>query len=149
MLRRAARPGRKGLLIGETPYPWAEAAAQSLCLLTPEMHNRTLIDHAFVQAGVRPRPVIESNSILTLGLTVLVGGVSSVLPGALVSVFSGYAELEALPLSGPEIVTPIGFMYAKTAQPSRTLKAALSMAGDPDWMAHVKAHTGLLQPTQP
>jgi DNA-binding transcriptional LysR family regulator len=124
---------------------WLEAAAQPLCLLTPEMHNRAIVDRAFQSVGVTVQPAIETDSILTLALTVLVGEVCSVLPGAMVAVVSGYGELEALPLHSPQVRTPIGLMYAKAQQPSRTLQAALDLAVEPGWLAHAQAHAGSLQ----
>ena len=145
LLRRATSPSASGLRILEKACNWSAAADYPLCLLTPEMHNRTVVDAAFRQAGSTPRPVIETNSILTLGLTVLVGEVCSVLPGALVAVLAGYNTLEAVPLSAPEIVTPIGFMHARTGQPSHTLRAALELAGEAGWLADLRQHTGLLQ----
>ncbi|MGI9134036.1 MAG: LysR family transcriptional regulator [Rhodoferax sp.] len=147
LLRRAAKPSKAGLQIAKKGCTWAAAATQPLCLLTPEMHNRSIVDDAFRQAGTQVNPVIETNSILTLGLTVLVGDVLSVLPGALIGVLKGYGELEALALMAPEIVTPIGMMHASTTQTSRTLEAALQMANEPQWMAHVKHHTGMLRKT--
>jgi DNA-binding transcriptional LysR family regulator len=128
----------------ERPMTWQMAAQLPLCLLTPEMHNRAIVDAAFLQAGVKVQPVIETNSILTLGLSVAVGEVSSILPGALVGVLRGYTELEAVPLSDPDVLTPIGFMYGVTDRPSHTLRAALEMAQDPAWSHHVRSHTGLL-----
>ncbi|MDO8251870.1 MAG: LysR substrate-binding domain-containing protein [Rhodoferax sp.] len=145
LLRRAAKPAKAGLRIVDRPMSWEAAARLPLCLLTPEMHNRAIVDAAFKQAGVKIKPVIETNSILTLGLSVLVGEVSSILPGALVGVLQGYPELEAVPLVGPDVLTPIGFMFACTDRPSHTLRAALDMATDPAWQQHVTSHTGLLQ----
>ena len=145
LLRRAARPADHGLQMCAQPCTWLEAASQPLCLLTPEMHNRAIVDAAFQQAGIRVQPVIETNSILTLGLTVLVGEVCSVLPGALVGLVSAYGELEAVPLQAPQVRTPIGFIYAHTQRPSHTLHAALEMASDPAWIAQVKAHSGSRQ----
>jgi DNA-binding transcriptional LysR family regulator len=144
LLRKASAPGRTGMHLLEQPVPWQEAAQLPLCLLTPEMHNRAIIDDAFLQAGVKVKPVIETNSILTLGLSVLVGEVSSILPGALVGVLRGYPELEAVPLCAPEVLTPIGFMYTVTDRPSHALRAAMEMAQDSLWSQHVRAHTGLL-----
>lgn len=71
----------------------------------------------------------------------LVGEVSSILPGVLVDVLRGYSELEAMPLKGPEVLTPIVFMFARTDRPSHALRAALDMAVDPMWRQHVLAHT--------
>ena len=83
---------------------WADAAQLPLCLLTPEMHNRSLVDQAFAQAGAAVVPVMETNSVLTLALSVLAGDVCSVLPGALVGAVRSQGELEALPLVAPEMV---------------------------------------------
>jgi DNA-binding transcriptional LysR family regulator len=149
LLRRAAKPAKTGLRIVERPMSWEAASRLPLCLLTPEMHNRAIVDAAFKQADICIKPVIETNSILTLGLSVLVGDVSSILPGALVGVLRGYPELEAVPLRGPEVLTPIGFMFALTDRPSHTLRAALDMARDPAWQQQVTAHTGLLQAEVP
>lgn len=144
LLRRAAKPAKSGLRFVTRPMSWEAAAQLPLCLLTPEMHNRTIVDAAFTEAGVEIKPVIETNSILSLGLSVLVGDVSSILPGALVDVLRRYPELEAVPLSSPEVLTPIGFMFCGTDRPSRTLSAALEMAHDVTWLQHAGAHSGLL-----
>ncbi len=135
--------GAAALRIGQ-PISWREAGQLPLCLLTPEMHNRTIVDSAFAMAGVGVKPEIETNSILTLALTVVAGNVCSILPGALVGAVRTYGELEARPLVSPEVLTPIGFMMAATDRPSRTLKAALALAGDPEWLEHAAAHSGQL-----
>ncbi|TXT37595.1 MAG: LysR family transcriptional regulator [Comamonadaceae bacterium] len=152
LLRRAAQPSPAGLHMADQPMPWRDAAQLPLCLLTPEMHNRTIVDAAFKQLGLSVKPVIETNSILTLGLTVLVGEVCSILPGALVAVLSAYAELEAVPLVEPDVLTPIGFMWADSGRPSNALRAALGLADDAAWLAHLAAHVGVqarLRPIPP
>jgi DNA-binding transcriptional LysR family regulator len=143
LLRRAERPAAQGLAIG-APLAWAAAARLPLCLLTPDMHNRAVVDGAFVTAGTPVRPAIETNSVLALVLSVVAGDVCSVLPGALVATVRGYRELEALPLTGPEVRTPIGFMAPAGVRPSRALDAALALAQDPAWLRHAAAHSGLL-----
>jgi len=143
LLRRAARPHERELQFGP-PMEWREAGALPLAMLTPDMHNRTIIDSAFVTAGVPVKPAIETNSILMLALGVVEGEVCTVMPGALVGAVRGYRELEALPLVSPEVRTPIGFMAHGTVRPSRALEAALELAQDPDWRKHVAANAGLL-----
>lgn len=145
LVRRAERPDAAQMPIG-APIGWAEAAQRPLCLLTPDMHNRTLVDGAFAAAGTPVRPVIETNSILTLALTVLVGEVCSVLPGALVGAVRGYRELEAQPLVAPAMRTPVGFILQAGDRPSRTLEAAIALARDPAWLAHAAANSGALSP---
>jgi DNA-binding transcriptional LysR family regulator len=144
LLRRAAVASEKGLQIG-TPTTWGEAALLPLCLLSAEMHNRTIIDRAFASAGMHPKPAIETNSILTLALSVRAGRVCSIMPGALVDAVQGYHELEALPLIGPRVEVPIAFMVHDTNRPSRTLEAALAFAQDPAWLAEAARHSGALE----
>ena len=127
-----------------SPITWARAAGHPLCLLSPEMHNRTIVDRAFASAGTRPQPSIETNSILTLAISVVAGRVCSVMPGALVDAVPGYPELEARPLIRPQIEVPIAFMVHDTNRPSQALKAAMAFAQDPVWLEAAAAHSGLL-----
>ncbi len=143
LLRRAATPHPEGLQIGPA-MRWKDAAGLPLCLLTPEMHNRRIVDAAFTTAGQPVNPAIETNSILTMALSVVAGNVCSVMPGALVGAVRGYRELEALPLTDPDVRTPIGFMSHAAARPSRALEAALALAQDAEWLRHAAAHSGLL-----
>ena len=56
-----------------TPLPIApaavicrvDAAQLPLCLVTPEMHNRRLVNQTFAQAGAAVAPVMETNLMLT------------------------------------------------------------------------------------
>jgi DNA-binding transcriptional LysR family regulator len=123
---------------------WLEAANLPLCLLTSEMHNRTIVDGAFRVAGVSVQPAIETNSIMTMMLSVVAGSVCSVLPGSLVDTVRGYGVLEALPLTEPDVLTPIAFISHAQARPTRALEAALVLAQDAEWLAHAAAHSGAL-----
>jgi len=143
LLRKAVGATGGGLRLGPA-IGWAEAATFPLCLLSPEMHNRTIVDRAFLASGVQPKAAIETNSILTLALSVIAGRVCSVMPGALVGVVRGYGELEALPLIGPPVEVPVAFMVHETNRPSRTLEAALVLARDPAWLAQAAQHSGML-----
>jgi DNA-binding transcriptional LysR family regulator len=142
LLRRAAAPGRQ-LHLGR-PVTWSEAARRPLALLTPGMHNRTIVDSAFVTAGTPVQPAYETNSVLALALAVLDGDMCSVMPGALVGTVRGYGELEALPLVEPEVRTPIGFMAPAGLRLSLAMEAALALAQDEQWLRHAAAHSGLL-----
>ncbi len=143
LLRRAQQPHASALQIGGA-MQWQAAAKLPLCLLTPDMHNRTIVDAAFITAGAPVRPAMETNSILTMALSVVAGQVCSVMPGALVGAVRGYRELEALPLVEPKVLTQIGFMSHKTVRPSRAMQAALALAQDGAWLRHAAAHSGLL-----
>jgi len=143
LLRRATNPNCEQLKIG-SKLKWSEAAKLPLCLLTPDMHNRTIVDAAFTTAGSSVVPAMQTNSISTMVLSVVAGSVCSILPGALVGTVRGYRGLEALPLVAPEVRTPIGFMSHAAARPSRALEAAQSLLQDGAWLRHAAAHSGLL-----
>jgi DNA-binding transcriptional LysR family regulator len=148
LVRRLQEPGRVGhaeLQLGKS-MPWASAAQLPLCLLTPEMHNRSIVDRAFAEAGAVVTPVMETNSVLTLALSVLAGHVCSVLPGAMVGAIRSQGELEALPLVAPEMATAIGFMHLAKNSASRVLEAALALAQDERWLQHAAQHSGSLKP---
>lgn len=143
LLRKSRTPHAVELQI-TAPESWLQASEVSLCLLTPEMHNRTIVDASFAAAGCTPKVVMETNSILTMALSVVAGQVCSVMPGALVSTVRGYRELEAVPLVSPQVLTPISFMAQTAVRPSRAMEAALQLAQDSAWLRHVATHTGLL-----
>lgn len=145
LLRRAQVPHAVELQVG-VPLTWEQAAGHALCLLTPDMHNRTIVNTAFASVGCQVLANIETNSILTMALSVLEGQVCSVMPGALVAAVRGYRELEALPLESPQVLTPIGFMRHAQVRPSRAMEAALALAQDGAWLRHVATHSGLLMP---
>ncbi|MFE8643851.1 LysR substrate-binding domain-containing protein [Sphingomonas sp. NCPPB 2930] len=121
---------------------WREAAQHPLCLLTPEMHNRTIVDSALAIAGVQVKPAIETNSVLALALSVVAGRTATILPAALLDVLHGYSELRALPLVGPDVVTPVGFLVNPGARSSRVMQAALDLAQDATWIVQA-VRTGM------
>lgn len=147
LLRQRKAPGRGGdaLRLGPS-IGWADAAVLPLVLLTPEMHNRAIVDAAFRAAGAQAvQPAIETNSVLTLVLAVQAGEVCAILPGAMVDTVRRHADLEALPLVAPEVRTPLGFMAPAAVRPSRALEAALALLQDEAWRAEAEAHSGTLR----
>ena len=142
LVRKAAQPCGDAVEIGDA-MAWADAAALPLCLLSREMHNRTLVDAAFSEAGFIVKPAIETNSILTLILSVSFGDVCSIVPGALLGAMRGYRDLQALPLVRPQLYTPIGFMVQGGDRTSRALDAAMQLAQQAQWLDSVAAYRGL------
>jgi DNA-binding transcriptional LysR family regulator len=59
---------------------WAELGQVPLCLLTPDMQNRRIMDRLMRAAGVEPNAALESNSQVTLLAHVLTGQWATVLP---------------------------------------------------------------------
>ena len=150
LLRRDAGKGRANRAEAAfrfgAPMRWADAAKLPLCMLSPEMHNRAILDGVFRELGLSVPPVIETNSVMALLESVRAGELAAVLPGAVVATVAGQHGLEARALVEPEVRTPIGFMSAgaAAARRSRALEAALRLAADAEWLAHAGAHSGPL-----
>jgi DNA-binding transcriptional LysR family regulator len=140
LLQRASKPTPGCLLMGE-PISWVDAAKLPICLLSTEMHNRALMDRMFASVGSQVSPVIETNSIMTLTLSVVAGQVCSIMPGSLLSLSNGYAQLEARPLVNPDAVIPVSFITPKAERYSRVLLAAIEFAQSQDWLEEVNRHT--------
>jgi DNA-binding transcriptional LysR family regulator len=67
---------------GHDCVTWFEAAQIPLCLMPPAMHNRQVIDAVFVSLGLKPRPTLETDSVLALLAHVSSGRWSSIVPRA-------------------------------------------------------------------
>ncbi|GAC1526841.1 MAG: LysR family transcriptional regulator [Ramlibacter sp.] len=144
LLRRSSSPLATPLLIGE-PVTWKDSARKPMALLVRGMHNRAIVDGAFASVGAPIKPEFETNSILTLALSVRSGTVCSVMPGGLVAAIRDHVGLEACPLVEPDVHTSIGFMARASVKATRVTQAALRFAATPKWRALVTANTGLLQ----
>ena len=128
-----------------TTATWAEAAGLRLALLTPEMHHRVLIDRVFEGLGLQVRPVLETDAVLALSLAVASGGLAAVMPGALVAGGTRQAGVPVRRVVEPELLTPVGFMTAADARPTRALEAALELAVEGAWLAEVRTFSGALE----
>jgi DNA-binding transcriptional LysR family regulator len=62
---------------------WAEVGKVPLCLLTPDMQNRRIIDGLLRSAGAAPSPTLESNSMIVLFAHVRTGKWASIMPAKL------------------------------------------------------------------
>jgi hypothetical protein len=70
-----------------------------LCLLTPTMQNRRIIDAAFRRAGVSARVQSETDSILTFYTYVRYAGLFRVIPHSFLSFSELYRDVMAIPWS--------------------------------------------------
>jgi DNA-binding transcriptional LysR family regulator len=106
---------------------WAEAAAVPLCLLTPDMQNRRILDAVFRSVNCAPAPAIETNSVLTLCSHVRDGHWSSVMPHTFLHVFGVPAGMRAIPLVEPAPTHEIGLAIADR-EPAPPIARALMQA---------------------
>ncbi len=102
---------------------WAEVASLPLCLLTPDMQNRRLIDQHLAEAGVSVRPSLESNSMIVLFSHIRTGQWASIMPLNLAETL-GFAEpIRAIPIVEPDASHLVG-LVAAAREPRSPLVAA-------------------------
>lgn len=107
---------------------WEEAATLPLCLLTPDMQNRRIVNGLFAQYGVAPRAMIETNSVLTLWSHVRTGKWASILPHSFLDLLGVPEGAKALPLDGGSGFT-IGVVVPDREPMTPSARELLSVAG--------------------
>ena len=103
---------------------WAEVARVPLCLLTPDMQNRRIIDDLLRSAGGDPQPTLESNSVVVLFAHVRTGRWATVMPSKLAETLGLTDTIRAIPIVEPEAVHTIG-LVVPAREPMTPLTAAL------------------------
>ena len=115
-------------LAGASSVSWADAARQPLCLLTPDMQNRRIIDRAFRAANASPIPRVESNSVINLIANVHLMGMTSVIPEYFLSVLGPMADIRTVPLSDPLVEHSVGLVAVDRDPVSPLVVAAFACA---------------------
>jgi len=113
-----------------TPYSerqsvtWAEVSTLPLCLLTPDMQNRRIINRHLEEAGVTAHTTLESNSMIVLFSHIRTGKWASIMPLNLAETF-GFAEpIRAIPIVEPDASHLVG-MVAAHREPNTPMVSAL------------------------
>lgn len=99
-----------GPLGGRSEATWREAADLPLCLLTPNMQNRRILDGVFKSLDCAPRPQLETNSVVNLCAHVRSGRLSSIVPKTLIQVLGMPTGAIALDLVDPEVERKVGLI---------------------------------------
>ena len=103
---------------------WAEVAKVPLCLLTPDMQNRRIIERLLRDTGVEPNITLESDSMILLYSHVRTGRWASVMPARLAATLGLTDVLQSIPIIEPEVTHTIG-LVAPAREPMTPLTAAL------------------------
>ena len=103
---------------------WAEVAQVPLCLLTPDMQNRRIIDRLLKSAGGESRPTLESDSMILLYSHVRTGRWASVMPAKIADTLGLTDAIRAIPIIQPEAVQTIG-LVVPAREPMTPITAAL------------------------
>ena len=111
----------------QSEVTWADLAAENLCLLTPDMQNRRIINQCFMEADVTPDALVEANSTLVLAAIVEQGGWVTVLPGDMARFLAAGKGLAVVPIAGAHVEHKVG-LVAPHRQPHTPVLEALLRA---------------------
>ncbi len=122
-----------GALADRSRVTWREAASLPLCLLTPDMQNRRILNGHFAEAGAPAHPALETDSVFTLCSLVRSGYWSSVLPHGFLPMLSGAEGISVIPLEGPAAAHTVGLVISDRDPPPPTVTAMLDTLAGLDW----------------
>ena len=103
---------------------WAEAGRIPLCLLTPNMQNRRIIDQQLRSAGAESAPTLESNSMIVLLTHVRTLRWASIMPANLAEALGPTDGVRAIPIVEPDLQHVIGLVTPQR-EPMTPMVAAL------------------------
>ena len=103
---------------------WKEVGQVPLCLLTPDMQNRRIIDRALRSVGAEATPTLTSNSLLVLYTHVKTGRWASVMPAKLAETLGLADAVRSIPIVDPVVDYSVGLVIPQR-DPMTPLIAAL------------------------
>ncbi|MFC5067477.1 LysR family transcriptional regulator [Flaviflagellibacter deserti] len=103
---------------------WEQAGKLPLCLMSPDMQNRRIIDKTLESVGAKPEASLESDSVTALVAHVRTGNWSTVMPKKFADMFDLPESVRSIPLVEPELVHMIGLVVVDR-NPLKPLTAAL------------------------
>lgn len=113
---------------GRAAVGWHELDGQKLCLLTPDMQNRRIVNRNFEAAGVEPRAMVESNSTVVLAAHVAAGGWLTVLPSELAGFLAAGKPIRTVPMEGGGPAHRVGLVAPARDPQTPVLEALLAEA---------------------
>jgi DNA-binding transcriptional LysR family regulator len=135
--------GATGAFRGRAAVTWREAAEAPLCLLTPDMQNRRIINAHFRDAGMAPRPSVETNSVITLCAHLRTGQWSSVLPQTFFPLFAAPSGLRAIPMVEPDVSHSVGLVVPDREPLTPSARHLVQLAGRADVLSGVERAASL------
>ena len=101
-----------GEFAGRSSVSWAEVSRIPLCLLSPEMQNRRILDAIFKEAGVTVTPAIDTDTVSVLYAHVGTHQWSTVIAHAWLYLFGVPEGLCVVPLDQPRHSPQVGLVLA-------------------------------------
>ena len=107
---------------------WKEVGEVPLCLLTPDMQNRRIIDRALREAGTEAKPSLTSNSVIVLYTHVKTGRWASVMPAKLADTLGLSDAVRAIPIVDPLVTYRVGLVVPPRDPMTPMVAALVQMA---------------------
>ncbi|HEY0292601.1 MAG TPA: LysR family transcriptional regulator [Hansschlegelia sp.] len=89
---------------------WRDVGRVPLCLLTPDMQNRRIVEGLLREAGVAPAPTLESDSTVVLFAHVRTGAWASIMPQTFGETMGLPDNIRSIPIVDPEVVHTVGLV---------------------------------------
>ena len=125
LLTGAASP-----MAGRHSVSWAEVGALPLCLFTPDMQNRRILDRLLRPPGAPTRPcTVESDSTIALLAHVRDGELSTVVSEQVASLLAGAEPFRAIPIADAEAAFLVGLVVPDHQPLPPILRALVEVAG--------------------
>ena len=96
---------------------WKEVAELPLCLLSPYMKERQIMDEAFALVGCDPSPKLECNSIFQLAFHVMQGTLATIVPSGFSRANDAFPGTREIHLTNPVISKPVGLVWEPVNPP--------------------------------
>lgn len=135
---RFATPS-EGPLADRSSVTWAQAAASPLCLLTPDMQNRRILQAQLRAAGVEVTPRATANSYAGLLSMVRHGGLSSILPHVHARAALLDPGIRVIPFDRPTRPQAVGLVVPDTHPMGALARALLLTARSPEMRRRLAA----------
>jgi len=107
---------------------WREVGKVPLCLLTPDMQNRRIIDRILREVDTEATPTLTSNSMIVLYAHVKTGRWASVMPAKLVETLGLPDAVRAIPIVEPLVTYAIGLVTLPRNPATPLIGALLQVA---------------------
>ena len=118
------------LLSDRSEVTWPDVARIPLCLLTPDMQNRRIIDRLLANSAVPPP--IESNSMVVLLAHVRIGRYACIVPESLAYLIGAAEPLRSIPIGEPREIHTIGLVAPPREPLPPLIQALVAEAGKLD-----------------
>jgi DNA-binding transcriptional LysR family regulator len=109
---------------------WEDVGQVPLCLLTPDMQNRRIIDRALLAAGTKAVPTLTSNSVIVLYTHVKTGRWSTVMPAKLADTLGFSDAVRSIPIVDPSVSYGVGLVVPPRDPMTPLLAAFVDLARD-------------------